>query len=259
MAALLAGNFFADFARLFRKKKFGLNMQGVCDARGYFLDVELRFPGAASDFYAFDESALKKKLEQSGFLKPTNNSRFATNYCLFGDNAYIQAPYMVVPWRNVGAGAKDAFNFYQSQLRINIECAFGMLVHRWGMLRKPIPNNITVQRTTRLVLALCKLHNYCISRRVNIEALQEGDVSNIVLEGGLSLPRFDGHSEAAWEYDANDDRLDDLLDCGHHTDDHNQAQRDQFRRRKGLPCQYFLEFIKDGSLRRPDRSSFRRT
>ena len=30
-----------------RKKKFGLNMQGVCDARGYFLDVEIRFPGKA--------------------------------------------------------------------------------------------------------------------------------------------------------------------------------------------------------------------
>ncbi|EJK74238.1 hypothetical protein THAOC_04094 [Thalassiosira oceanica] len=79
---------------------------------------------------------------------------FATTYCLFGDNAYVQSPYMVVPWRKVGAGAKDAYNFYQSQVRINIECAFGMLVHRWGMLRKPIPNNITVLRTTRLVLAL---------------------------------------------------------------------------------------------------------
>ncbi|EJK56513.1 hypothetical protein THAOC_23584, partial [Thalassiosira oceanica] len=156
-----------------RKKKYGLNMQGVCDANGYFLDVEIRFPGAASDFYAFDESALKKKLEESGFLKSISGSSFATTYCLFGDNAYVQSPYMVVPWRKVGAGAKDAYNFYQSQLRINIECAFGMLVHRWGMLRKPVPNNITVLRTTRLVLALCKLHNYCITRRVTIDRPQD--------------------------------------------------------------------------------------
>jgi hypothetical protein len=43
-----------------RKKKFGLNMQATCDADRIFLDVEIKFPGAASDYYAFDESALKK-------------------------------------------------------------------------------------------------------------------------------------------------------------------------------------------------------
>ena len=36
-----------------RKKKFGLNMQAVCDARGRFLDVEIRFPGSTSDFFCF--------------------------------------------------------------------------------------------------------------------------------------------------------------------------------------------------------------
>jgi hypothetical protein len=46
-------------------------------------------PGAASDFYAFDESHLKKKLEKEGFLHP--------GYCLFGENAYINATYMCTP------------------------------------------------------------------------------------------------------------------------------------------------------------------
>ena len=40
--------------------KYGLNMMGVCDLRGRFLWVEARFPCAASDFYAFDDSHLKK-------------------------------------------------------------------------------------------------------------------------------------------------------------------------------------------------------
>ncbi|EJK74099.1 hypothetical protein THAOC_04245 [Thalassiosira oceanica] len=187
-----------------------------------------------------------------------SGSSFATTYCLFGDNAYVQSPYMVVPWRKVGAGAKDAYNFYQSQLRINIECAFGMLVHRWGMLRKPVPNNITVLRTTRLVLALCKLHNYCITRRVTIDRPQDGDVSNIVLDGGLALPRFDQNSDAAWEYDNEADRLNGILDGGQHTDDHTRAQREEFSKRRGLPAQFFLNFVKDNGLRRPDRSTFRR-
>ncbi len=55
-----------------------------------FLDVEIKFPGAVSDFYAFDESTLKKKVETEGFLRP--------GLCLFGDNAYMNTPYMCIPW-----------------------------------------------------------------------------------------------------------------------------------------------------------------
>jgi hypothetical protein len=66
-----------------RKKKYGLNMMAVCDYRRRFIWVEVRMPGAASDFYAFDESYLKKKLEKEGFLRP--------GFCLFGDNAYANS------------------------------------------------------------------------------------------------------------------------------------------------------------------------
>jgi hypothetical protein len=37
-----------------RKKKFGLNMQAVCDAQRRFLWVDIRYPGTTSDFFAFD-------------------------------------------------------------------------------------------------------------------------------------------------------------------------------------------------------------
>ena len=130
-----------------RKGKFGLNMQAVCDADGRFLDVYIGCPGSASDYYSFDGSPLKKLIEEPGF-------------CLFGDNAYLNTPYMLTPFRNVSKETdpnKDGFNFYQSQVRINIECAFGRLVHRWGILRKPIPMNIGVDKTMHMVLASCKL------------------------------------------------------------------------------------------------------
>ena len=102
-----------------RKMKYGLNMMGVCDARRRFTWVEVRFPGAASDFYAFDESHLKKTLEEKRFLRP--------GFCLFGDNAYVNAPYMCTPWRNVGSGPKDAMNFillYASTLNVVLACWF---------------------------------------------------------------------------------------------------------------------------------------
>jgi hypothetical protein len=162
-----------------RKKKFGLNMMGTCDSRGYFLDVEVKFLGSSSDFYAFLNSNLRKKLETRNFL--------ARGLCLYGDNAYSNTPYMVVPFKGARNGAKDAFNYFHSSLRINVECAFGMLVHHFGMLRKPIPMNISVSKTTSLIMCLCKLHNFCIKESESILTPLAVDEMNIAVEGGIAL------------------------------------------------------------------------
>ena len=70
-----------------------------------------------------------------------------------------------------------------------------MLVHRWGILRKPIPMGISVKKTTRLVLAMCKLHNFCISSDdITLESILSQDVGNIVSNGGIYLPRMDANT-----------------------------------------------------------------
>ena len=244
-----------------RKKKFGLNMQAVCDAEGRFLDVEIGYPGSTSDFFAFEQSELKSLIERDGFLRP--------GLCLFGDNAYVNSPYMCVPFRNVATiansdefRAKDGFNFFQSQVRINIECAFGILVHRFGLLRKPIPVNISVQKTTSLVLALCKLHNFCINQHdSDIPSASQADVANILKEGGIYRPRLDDDGEATWSYDFQEDsfdRLTGLLDGGAHQDDHARSERRKYKRNKHLPCFAILEEVREKGHRRPPRSQRRR-
>lgn len=53
------------------------------------------------------------------------------------------------PFSNVTeVGAKDTFNFFLLQLCINIECVFGMLVHRFGTLCKPTLMNSSLDRKT---------------------------------------------------------------------------------------------------------------
>jgi hypothetical protein len=102
-----------------RKKKFGLNCQAVCDARGRILDMSiLVYPGSTSDCLAFKGMSMFQKLEQ-GILAP--------GLCLFGDNAYMNTQYMATPYAAVSGGTKDAYNFYHSQLRI--ECTFSILTH----------------------------------------------------------------------------------------------------------------------------------
>ncbi|KAL7526717.1 hypothetical protein ACHAWF_001886 [Thalassiosira exigua] len=237
-----------------RKLKYGLNMMAVCDSRGRFTWVEARFPGAASDYYAYDDSHLRKKIEEEGFLRP--------GLCLFGDNAYVNSPVMATPWRNVSKGPKDAFNFFHSQLRINIECAFGMLVHRWGVLRKPIACNITVKRTASLVYALCKLHNYCIAQSdIGIEQPLDKDVLNITTDGGLFLPRIDKSGDAYWQYDmdivGSRDRLGDLLDGGQHMDDHSRESRRKYRFDTGLPYKRMLDSFVKKHYHRPEIKNIR--
>ncbi len=112
-----------------------------------FLQEQNNIPGARI-------SAVDYKQLTSGLLAP--------GLVLFGDNAYINSSFMATPFPNVSAGCKDDYNFYHSQLRIRVECAFGMLVHCWGILRSAISNGITIQKTVALVNALVKLHNYCI-------------------------------------------------------------------------------------------------
>ena len=72
---------------------------------------------------------------------------------------------MLTPFKAVSSGPKDAYNFYQSQLRINIECAVGMLVNRWAVMRSPLALNISLSKTTSLVRCICCLHNWLIDQK----------------------------------------------------------------------------------------------
>ncbi len=227
-----------------RKKKFGLNLQGVCDARGYFLDVSIGHPGSTSDYLAFITSPLWYLLETVGFLHP--------DLCLYGDNAYVSTPYMAVPFKNVSSGPEDGYNYYQSQTRINIECAFGMLVHRWGILRKPMPLGISLAKTTALVYCLCKLHNFCIDREgapASDPTCQ--DEAHISMLGGIPLE----HSDVGI-------RPTELIGGGHTSSD-DGTNRD-FRRRsqrttmsqmnaraEDLPQKKLLEHVIKEQLTRP--------
>jgi hypothetical protein len=97
-----------------RKKKFGLNMQAVCDAQRHFLWVDIRYPGTTSDFFAFDQSSLRDKLDQPGFLR--------SGLCLFGDAASANSPYMCSPFRSATC-TQDGFNFFRVNcVNVRLEC-----------------------------------------------------------------------------------------------------------------------------------------
>jgi len=164
-----------------RKHKYGLNCQAVSDARGRFLDFSIVYPGSTSDCFAFEGMDLYTRREE-GLLH--------RDLCLFGDNAYLNSIYMATPYESA-TGVKDSYNFFHSQLRIRVECAFGMFTQRWGILRQIIPKNISLRRTIAMVICLAKLHNFCIDERDNnVESLLAIDELSIERRGAFRLQQY---------------------------------------------------------------------
>ncbi len=138
-----------------RKDKFGMNLMAGCDHMCRFWWADLRHPGLTSDYLAFATSDLGVQLEHD------NNDIIKPGYTMVGDNAWVPRQWMATPIPgHCITGTDDAYNFYHSQVRITIERAFGILVHRWGILRRPL--SISILKVPPLVMCLMKLHNFCI-------------------------------------------------------------------------------------------------
>ena len=165
-----------------------------------------------------------------------------------GDNAYLNTPFMASPYSG-GAltGSKDAYNFYHSQLRIQIECAFGKFTQRWGILRSAMPRGVSIRKSVALVLALAKLHNFCIDQKeVQVESMTAQDERYIEEQGAVPLeddPRTNGQQIPRQ-----------LIGAGEHFDG---IERNERRRRNRsfsgieLPREKLHAIVVDQGLQRP--------
>lgn len=117
---------------------------------------------ASTDCHAFEASQFHKHLDNGHMQHEDGNKQFV----LFGDNAYMNTPYTSMPFTNVAGDpncvTEDSYNFYHSQLRIRVECAFRMLVQIWGILRVAMPCKLTISKIVGMVNSLAKLRNFCI-------------------------------------------------------------------------------------------------
>ena len=117
-----------DVKKLFygQKKCFGLNMHGICDHKQKFLDIDIAHPASISDYLSFGTSPIFTLLKTLGFL--------CDGLTIYSDNVYVNIPYTTSPFETIPSGPTDAHNFYHSQIRINIKCAFRMLINKWAVL-----------------------------------------------------------------------------------------------------------------------------
>ena len=120
-----------------RKGKYGINLQAICDDKLQFRWIDIRYPGCASDYIAWDTSELCKQLDYHC------EDMIVPGCTLIGDSAYVKKQYMAVPIKKGNLKPyEDGYNYYLSQLRVTIECTFGVLVNRWTILRRPLSFHI---------------------------------------------------------------------------------------------------------------------
>ena len=107
--------------------------------------------GSTHDSLAWSCTPLARQLEVVGL---------PFGLWIAGDDAYPSSEFLISPYSAQACRAdkyKDNFNFYQSRCRINVECAFGILVEKFGVLRRSMSS--TLAHSTMVVNVCMKLHN----------------------------------------------------------------------------------------------------
>jgi hypothetical protein len=151
------------------KLDYGLNLQASCDANCKFVNASMCCAGSANDINAFNASHLPTLYGKypAPFFVVGNlfntSKKFINPHSYTGDNAYPDSDSMLTPSSSGSVDlTHDAYNFFQSQIRIHIERAFGILNTVFAILQKPL--KCEVARCCLVVQACLRLHNFRIDR-----------------------------------------------------------------------------------------------
>ena len=116
------------------KMKYSLNVQGICDHRGVFMNVDIRWPGSVNDAKVFSNStvnhALRENLLPQGYRQLLSGTDKVPPIIL-GDPAYPLLPYCMKEFASTHNNGQVVFNNLLRNARNKIERAFGRLKMRW--------------------------------------------------------------------------------------------------------------------------------
>ena len=176
-------------------KRYGLNVQAMCDANLRFIYVCVAGPGKTNDNRAFKRlDGLHEWLQQ-----------LPDSYFLIGDNAYTLQRNLLIPFDGKQREQPNnrTYNFYLSQQRIRIEMAFGLLCTKWRIFHSNLDSKFGLEFQCKIIETASRLHNYVLdeeqacfntqnkdSDRVNlqewgVEAMSSGPAGN---KGYLRAP-----------------------------------------------------------------------
>ena len=111
---------------MLQNEVFSLNCQGICDEKGLFIDVEVRWSGGVHDARIYANCGVNKKFI-SGEIPPVHEELvpgFALiPSLLLGDPAYPLLPSLMKEYSSCKNAKETNFNNTLRSTRNQIECA----------------------------------------------------------------------------------------------------------------------------------------
>lgn len=162
-----------------RKNTYGILCIAVADSERRFISIDMTVDPMSHDSMAFDSSVLATNIK---------TGRFPSNIFLIADSAFTCSRTVVTPGNDV------SFNYFLSSARMAIECAFSILIRRWGIFWRAL--EMAFDKRTAVTGCCMRLHNYCIDRKIMEVAYDKiGDTCliqpNDNEHGWVKTPRFD--------------------------------------------------------------------
>ena len=153
-----------------RKGYHALNIQGISDANGKFLDIVSKWPGSTHDAFMWSNCSLKDMFEQKEIGEGW----------LLGDSGYPCRPYLMTPVMNPMTRAEGRYNRAHRTTRCVVERAFGVWKSRFRCLHKSGGCLMfKPEYVVKIVVATAILHNICKDKNIplpeDVEVEEEAD------------------------------------------------------------------------------------
>lgn len=135
--------------------------------------VDIGAPGRLSDSGVFRQSQMGQGFEHNLFSLPMHEENLP--YVLVGDEAFPLTSYLMRPYsrRNYLDISQKVFNYRLSRARRVVENAFGLLVAKWRIFRKPI---LASESSVKKIIQACIcLHNFLLLRNSEADNIISSD------------------------------------------------------------------------------------
>ena len=145
-----------------RKGHHSVILQGVCNDKYQFTDINVGWPGRVHDARVLSNSSIfRLGTEGKLFDKTVEVNGIHIQVALLGDPAYPLLPWLLKGFADNGRLTPDQerFNYMLSKSRMTIENTFGRLKGRWRRLQKRM--DFAIDTVPTVITACCIIHNIC--------------------------------------------------------------------------------------------------